>query len=55
MKPPELPLLHTLRSCGLDDLRHDATAAAVLRRFPAIDHRKDMERFPSPKEPLARS
>jgi hypothetical protein len=29
VKPPELPLLHTLRSYGLDDLRHDATAAAV--------------------------
>jgi CBS domain-containing protein len=24
-------------------------------RFPAIDHRKDMERFPSPEKPLARS
>jgi hypothetical protein len=24
-------------------------------RFPAIDHRKDMERFPSPEKHLARS
>lgn len=30
MKPPELPILRTLRTYRRDDLRHDATAAAVL-------------------------